>query len=65
MKEQVLNFCQFFFAVFSMVVYGNLWLDPGNFLFRVLFTLMFIYSAYLLVASVKKIWRGLEERNAD
>ena len=48
-----------------MVVYGNLWLDSGNFLFRVLFTLMFIYSAYLLLAIVKKIRQRLEERNAD
>lgn len=65
MKQQLLNFCQFFYAVFSMVVYGNLWLDSGNFLFRVLFTLMFIYSAYLLLAIVKKIRQRLEERNAD
>ena len=57
--------CSSDLAVFSMVVYGNLWLDPGNFLFWVLFTLMFIYSAYLLLATVKKIWQGLEERNAD
>lgn len=28
-------------------------------------TLMFIYSAYLLLTTVKKIWQGLEERNAD
>ena len=28
-------------------------------------TLMFIYSAYLLLATVKKICQGLEERNAD
>ena len=65
MKEQLLNFCQFFYAVFSMVLYGNLWLDSGNFLFQVLFTLMFIYSAYLLLATIKKIRQGLEERNAD
>jgi hypothetical protein len=28
-------------------------------------TLVFIYSAYLSLATVKKTWQGLEERNAD
>ncbi|MGM9904907.1 hypothetical protein [Lactobacillus sp.] len=62
MKEQILDFCQLFYAVFSMIVYGNLWLNPGNFLFRVLFTLMFAYSAYLLVLSSKKIWQKIQNK---
>ena len=28
-------------------------------------TLVFSYSAYLSLATVKKIWQGLEKRNAD
>ena len=45
-----------------MIVYGNFWLNPGNFLFHVIFTLMFAYSTYLLVLSRKKIWQKIQSK---
>lgn len=62
MRRTLLDFCQFFYALFSLVVFGNLWLDPGNFLFRVIFTLMLAYSAYLLFLSARNIWQKFQNK---